>query len=224
MPALPDLPRTEAAIIEMTNAFRQENRLGPVKYNRALAAAARAFARYLAASGKFAHEADGREPYQRAEAQGYRYCLVAENLALNLDSRGFEATTLARDVVEGWKNSPAHRDNLLQKSATEVGVAVVPAPDRDPKFVSVQLLAQPDSAKVQFTIENRSGVTVHATMGPDSSALAPHSLITFETCEPYELVLTTGVRTTRLQPRAGDKVLVETAANGTVGVETRHKR
>jgi hypothetical protein len=183
MPALPDLPRTEAAIIEMTNQFRKENRLGSLKRNPALAAAARAFADYLAATGKFAHKADGREPYQRAEAQGYRYCLVAENLALNLDSRGFETTALAGDVVEGWINSPPHRQNLLQKNATEVGVAVVPAPDRDPKFISVQMLGQPESAKVKFTIENRSSAAVHATMGPDSSALEPHSLTTYETVQ-----------------------------------------
>jgi uncharacterized protein YkwD len=60
-----------------------------------------------AKSGKFGHEADGRQPGQRAEAQGYRYCTVAENLALNLDSRGFETKELARKAVEGWKARPA---------------------------------------------------------------------------------------------------------------------
>jgi uncharacterized protein YkwD len=219
MPNLPDLPATEAAIIAMTNAFRQENRLGPVRSNPALAAAARAFARYLATSGTFAHEADGREPYQRAEAQGYRYCLVAENLALNLDSRGFTATALAREVVDGWKNSQSHRENLLQKSASEVGVAVVAAPDRDAKFVSVQMLAQPESARARFTIENRSGVAVHATMGSDSSTLAPHSLTTYETCDLSELRLRVGTRITHLQPRAGDAVVIEAAANGAIRIE-----
>ena len=96
MATLPDLPQTEIAIVEMTNAFRKESRLGEVKPNAALTAAARAFAEYLAKTGKFAHEADGRQPAQRAEASGYRYCLVAENLAMNLDSRGFETRALAR--------------------------------------------------------------------------------------------------------------------------------
>ena len=89
MASLPDLPQTEIAIVEMTNAFRKDNKLAALAPNRALTLAARAFADYLGRSGKFAHEADGREPAQRAEAQGYRYCLVAENLGLNLDSRGF---------------------------------------------------------------------------------------------------------------------------------------
>ena len=63
------------------------------------------FAHYLAKTGKFAHEADGREPSDRAAEQGYRYCLLAENLALNLDSRGFESRKLAGDVLKGWKES-----------------------------------------------------------------------------------------------------------------------
>ena len=87
---LPDLPQTEIAIVEMTNAFRKASTLQEVKPNAVLAAAARAFAEYLARTGKFAHEADGREPQERTQAQGYRHCLVAENLAWNLDSRGFE--------------------------------------------------------------------------------------------------------------------------------------
>ena len=38
----------------MTNAFRKESKLGEVKPNAALTAAARAFAEYLAKTGKFA--------------------------------------------------------------------------------------------------------------------------------------------------------------------------
>src|SRR5262245_66468796 len=98
MASLPDLPQTEIAIVEMTNAFRKEQRLGALKPNAALTAAARAFADYLGRTGKFAHEADGREPHQRAEAQGYRYCLVAANLAFNLDRSGFEERQLALAV------------------------------------------------------------------------------------------------------------------------------
>jgi len=114
MASLPDLPRTELAIVEMTNAFRRESKLGEVKPNAALTAAARAFAQYLAKTGKFAHEADGRGPGERVVASGYQYCQVAENLAMNLDSRGFETRALARAVVEGWKGSPPHRANLLR--------------------------------------------------------------------------------------------------------------
>ena len=106
MASLPDLPQTEIAIVEMTNAFRKDNKLAPFKPNAALTAAARAFADYLGKSGKFAHEADGRQPAQRAEAQGYRYCTVAENLALNLDSRGFETSSSPAMWSKGGRPRP----------------------------------------------------------------------------------------------------------------------
>lgn len=126
---LPDLPQTEVAIVALTNALRKASALQEVKPNPALTAAARAFAAYLAKTGKFAHEADGRKPEDRAQAQGYQYCLVAENLAWNLNSRGFESAQLAREVVDGWKASPGHRENLLLQGATEIGVAVVRVPE-----------------------------------------------------------------------------------------------
>ncbi|MEQ1710072.1 MAG: CAP domain-containing protein, partial [Hyphomicrobium sp.] len=142
-PTLPDVPQVEVAIVELTNAFRREHKLGEVKANAALAKAARDYAAFLARSGTFSHTADGREPSARAESAGYQYCQVAENLALNLDSRGFESRALAGQAVEGWKNSPGHRKNLLAPHVVEIGVAVVRAPDKDPKFISVQVFGRP---------------------------------------------------------------------------------
>ncbi|MFT5508369.1 MAG: hypothetical protein ACI89J_001444, partial [Hyphomicrobiaceae bacterium] len=61
----PDLPNVEIAIIEMTNGFRRQNKLSELKRNRTLDQAARAFASYLARTGKFSHTADGRRPADR---------------------------------------------------------------------------------------------------------------------------------------------------------------
>ena len=147
MADIPDLARTELAIIAATNAFRRDERLGPLTRNAALDQTAKLFASYLAKSGRFAHEADGRQPADRAKASGYRYCTVAENLALNLDSRGFTAEKLSSEAIQGWKESPGHRKNMLLRHVTEIGVGVAQAPGGDPKFLSVQLLAgrKPDS-------------------------------------------------------------------------------
>jgi len=219
MAALPDLPQTEIAIVEMTNAFRKDNRFGAVKPNAALAAAARAFAEYLARTGKFAHAADGREPHERAVAQGYRYCLVAENLALNLDSRGFETRKLARDVVEGWKASPGHRANLLQAGATEIGVAVVRAPHRNPKYISVQLFGRPESLKVTFSIENRAGAAVTYILGEETHELPAGATVTHTSCEPEALTFEAAA-TQRHEPRSGDRYLVR-SQGAAVLVEVR---
>jgi hypothetical protein len=224
MATLPDLPQTEIAIVEMTNAFRKEQKLGALKPNAALTAAARAFADYLGKSGKFAHEADGRQPAQRAEAHGYRYCTVAENLALNLDSRGFETRQLARDAVEGWKASPGHRANMLRPHVTEVGVAVVRAPDRDPKFISVQLLGRPDSLKVQFTIENRAGAVVRYMLGEETVSLPARTIATYTRCEPDTLTFEkAGPPAQPHEPRNGDRFVVRAGTGGAVAVDVERK-
>jgi hypothetical protein len=224
MANLPDLPQSEIAIVEMTNAFRKENKLGEVKPNAALTAAARAFAEYLARTGKFAHEADGREPSARAAAQGYRYCLVAENLALNLDSRGFETRQLAGQVLQGWKDSPGHRANLLQAAATEIGVAVARAPDRNPKFISVQLFGRPEALQITFRIENRSGVTVHYRLGSDAQDLPPRTTVTHSDCWMAPLGFD-GVPTvsSRYAPRDGDRYLLSGAAQGGLKIDVVRK-
>jgi hypothetical protein len=224
MASLPDLPQTEIAIVEMTNAFRKENKLGALKPNAALTAAARAFADYLGKSGKFAHEADGRQPAQRAEAQGYRYCTVAENLALNLDSRGFETRQLAREAVEGWKDSPGHRANMLRPHVTEIGVAVVRAPDRDPKFISVQLFGRPDSLKVTFKIENRAGAEVRYTLGEETTSLPPRTIATYTRCEPDKLMFEkAGPAAQPHEPRDGDRYVVRSVTGGAVAVDVERK-
>ena len=221
MPVLPDLPQTELAIVEMTNAFRKEQRLGALKPNAALTAAARAFADYLGRTGKFAHEADGREPHQRAEAQGYRYCLVAENLAFNLDSRGFETSKLAFDVVEGWKGSPGHRRNMLEKNATEIGVGVMRARDRQPKFVSVQLFGRPESLKVSFAIENRTGVAVNYRLGDDSETLPARATASHTSCTAEPLQIDKAGPAAPLEPRDGDTFVLTQGAGGAIRVERK---
>ena len=224
MPVVPDLPQTEVAIIEMTNAFRQEHKLAGLKPNAALTAAARAFAAYLGKTGKFAHEADGREPHQRAEAQGYRYCLVAENLAYNLDSRGFAASQLARDVVEGWKTSPGHRDNMLEKNATDIGVGVARAADKTPKFISVQLFGRPESLKVGFVIENHSSVSVNYTLGDEKETLPARATASHSSCEPGALVIDKAEPgALRLEPRDGDRFVLRQGAAGAIKVERARK-
>ena len=97
---VPDLPQVEQHIVEMTNQVRQEQKLPALKINAMLAKAARAFARNVAKSGKFSHTADGRTPAQRAESAGYKHCEIAENLAMDQDSRGFDT---------GDSGAPGHR-------------------------------------------------------------------------------------------------------------------
>jgi len=214
MATLPDLPQTEMAIVEMTNAFRHESRRGEVKPNAALTAAARAFADYLVKTGAFAHEADGRMPAERAKAQGYRYCLVSENLAMNLDSRGFDSRTLAREAVEGWKNSPGHRANMLEPSVTEIGVAVARASADDPKFISVQMFGRPEALKIEFRIANQAGTPIRYALGGETYTLPVRSIVTHASCDPQPLTFAASAQ--RFEPRNGDRFVVRARGAGLV--------
>ena len=187
MADIPDLTKTEIAIVELTNAFRRSEKLADVRPNAQLTLAARLFAEYLAKTGQFAHEADGRQPADRAKAAGYAYCVVAENLALNLDSRGFTTAALAGQAVEGWKNSPGHRRNMLLEHVVETGVAVARAPDRDPKFLSVQLFGRPATLTYDVRIENRSSGTVSYTFAGATHAIEPRVVATHTACTPAEI-------------------------------------
>jgi hypothetical protein len=187
--AVPDIAKVETQIVEMTNAFRRENKLAAVTVDPALAAAAKAFADYLARTGTFSHTADGRQPAERIKASGYKACQVAENLALNKDSRGFEATELARRAVEGWKNSPGHRRNMLTETVTETGVGVVGG--KDQTYIAVQLFGRPERLRYQFRVENLSSASIGFKFAGQQETLVPRMTIRFASCTPATLTLET---------------------------------
>lgn len=219
---VPDLPKTEIAIVEMTNAFRAENKLGAVTPNAKLAAAARVYAQFLAKSDLFSHTADGRQPADRIKSAGYTYCSVGENLALNLDSRGFETRQLAREAVEGWKGSPPHRKTMLEPAVTEIGVGIAKS-TREEKYLSVQLFGRPDSLKYEFRIDNLSAATVAYKFGSEALELKPSTAVRHTACLPGTIEITGGKSangkpiaiTGRYEARNGDHYSIRPAAGGT---------
>lgn len=226
MADLPDLAKTEIVIVELTNAFRRSERLAEVRPNAELTRAAKLFAEYLAKTGRFAHEADGREPAERVVAAGYRYCMVSENLASNLDSRGFTTEGLAREAVDGWKGSPGHRKNMVEPHVTDIGVGVARAPTADPKFISVQLFGRPESLQYEFRVENRTGVTVTYTAADESHTIDPRVITTHTACTPGEITFEragnalTGVRLeSRFTARDGMLLSIVTGSDGRIRVE-----
>lgn len=132
------------AVVERTNAFRKTQGLEPASVEPALERAAREFARFMAKTGKYGHTADGRRPPQRATAQGYEYCIVSENIAYQYRSSGYDSATLAREMVEGWKESPEHRKNMLEPAVTQTGVGI--AQGDDGRYFGVQMFGRPKSA------------------------------------------------------------------------------
>jgi hypothetical protein len=225
----PDISQVERAIVEMTNAFRKENHLGQVKPNAELSRVARAYAEFLAKSKRFSHTADGRQPADRIKAAGYASCQVAENLASRQDSRGFETRQLAGEAIEGWKNSPGHRKNMLLPHVTEMGVAVAKANGAQ-KYLSVQLFARPQTFSYKFKINNEAAETVHYAFRDSSHEVRPRSVVTHTSCLPGEIAfrragnaLTGRTLNARYRARDGDVYVLRSSESGDIRIEVASK-
>ena len=224
MPMTPDIPDTEAAIIEMTNEFRRENSLAPVAINAQLTAAARAYARRLGRHKDLPHLMDGTTPATRAAEAGYAYCQIGENLAAAYDSRGFTAQRYAKLAVEGWERSPGHRKNLLLPHVTETGVAVARAGPDDARYIAVQLFGRPRTLNFEFQVMNGTPDTVPYVLAGQQHVVEPRATVTLTACMPREIVFSTDVRTGargRYETREGQVYTLKPAQDGGVTVEVK---
>lgn len=181
-----DIPKVESAIVEMTNVIRKGHNLSEVKPDPQLAAAARSYARFLAQSRLFSHTADGRQPTDRVKAIGYESCIVSENLASNLDSRGFESRQLAREAVEGWMDSPGHRKNILTGHVVDIGVGVAKVSGEE-RYISVQMFGRPRSLAYTFRVNNASGQIVRYKFLDNAHEIPPRHLLRHAACVPGEI-------------------------------------
>jgi uncharacterized protein YkwD len=136
--------RVEARVLALVNELRMERGLKPLERDRKLDAAAEYFGGYMASAGKLEHGADGSTPAARVKQRGYAYCVVSENIAYEYSSRGFTAERLAHTFVDGWRDSPTHRDNILDPEVTQTGLGV--ARSEKGEYYAAQLFARPPLA------------------------------------------------------------------------------
>jgi uncharacterized protein YkwD len=214
----PDLAKATQQVIDQTNDFRRSEKLAPVKVHDKLTATARDFANFMANSGKYGHEADGHTPAERAQAQGYAYCLVAENIAYVYRSTGFATDELSKQFVEGWKNSPEHRKNMLDPDMTETGVAIARS-ETTGIFYAVQLFGRPKSLMIAFRIINRSEATVEYKVGDQSHSIQPRYEMTHQVCRPTDVTFQWPDSTShRIRPINGDRYAIVANADGQLSV------
>src|SRR5688572_11449134 len=189
-------------VIEATNAFRREAGLRELASDEKLAATARDFAQFMARTGKFGHDADGRTPSQRAAKHGYEYCLVAENIGYQFRTRGYSSHELAGGLVEGWKNSPGHRKNLADRDATEIGVGI--ARGENGRYYAVQMFARPAALATEFSVANESRRPVEYRIGSKTYGLGPRMVRTHQACVAESVALPD--RT--VLPSRGDRLVI----------------
>ncbi len=79
--------------------------------------AAQAKAEHMAKNQYFSHNLpDGTAPWQFITNSGYEYLEAGENLAITNQSDS--------QVVDGWMNSLTHKENLLNKNYSDIGIGV----------------------------------------------------------------------------------------------------
>jgi hypothetical protein len=229
MPITPDIPKAEVAIVELTNAFRATSGLQALKRDPALTTAAQGYARFLAASTAFSHEADGRRPADRIKAAGYQACTSAENLAWVSDSRGFATHDLATQMVEGWKASPPHRKSMELPLVTETGVAIVKTRSEE-KYIGVQLFGRPASMQYTFEIENRGSQAVPYSLAGEAMRVEPNMLVRHTLCEPTEITFETKAgglvskpTTARFETKGAQVYRLTSGKGGTIAVQIDRK-
>ncbi|MFG0261922.1 MAG: CAP domain-containing protein [Novipirellula sp. JB048] len=179
----------EQAIVAQTNEFRNSNQLDAVQREEHLTQAAKQFAEFIARTGKYGHRANDMTPAERAEAAGYDYCVIRENIAYRTNSGAVSADSLIEVFVQGWVDSPPHRENMLADFVTDTGVAV--ATTDDLTYYAVQLFGRPKTAafRIKMTNETEESQTLEfrANDQQDEVELQPHMILTMTRCFPTKV-------------------------------------
>ena len=113
--ALP-LAAQSGSALDWVNGFRRIKRRAPLTWSPLLERVAQAHADDMAQNGFFSHDgSDGSDIATRLDRAGYGWCAAAENIAKGHGS--------VAEVLEGWRASPGHRRNMLNREVTEMGLA-----------------------------------------------------------------------------------------------------
>ena len=139
-----DAEKTELLIHKEINDRREEAGLSALSYDADLATVASGHSEHMADEGFFAHEGPNGDGFRERYADAGYYCEV--NLPGDRVSRGSEniyktwiyeqieaengtnyyasEESLAKGVVDGWMQSPSHRDNILTEHWRVEGIGV----------------------------------------------------------------------------------------------------
>jgi len=107
----------ENEVARLVNAERAKAGLPALKFNWELSRVARYKSADMANKGYFSHNSPTYvTPFQMMENFGLRFSAAGENIA-------YGQRTPA-EVMRDWMNSPGHRNNILSRSYTEIGVGL----------------------------------------------------------------------------------------------------
>lgn len=130
-------PITKEILINLTNAERKAQSIQVLGENEILNRVALNKARDIMEKQYFSHTSpEGKPFYKWIEESGYNYRYAGENLAIDF--------TESEEVMKAWMESPAHRDNILNKNYTQIGIGIMTGTFEDhTSTIVVQIFGQP---------------------------------------------------------------------------------
>lgn len=116
---------SEMGLLDLVTQFRAQHGLPPLRPSAILMESAHQWAEFMASNDYFAHDGSyGSTHTSRAHDLGYpASAWVGANILFGQPD--------ADKAFAAWKNSPPHRDNMLGRSYTEIGVALGVEPGWD---------------------------------------------------------------------------------------------
>lgn len=134
IPDASPLKTLEDEVVRLVNAERAKYGLPALKNNWQVARVARYKSQDMVNRGYFAHQSPTYgSPFNMMENFGIKFSAAAENIA--------KGQRTAKDVVAAWMNSPGHRENILSKQTTEIGVGA--AKESNGTLVWTQMFIKP---------------------------------------------------------------------------------
>lgn len=147
-----DAQQIEYLVHDLTNQERQSNGLSLLSFESEISQIARGHSLDMATREYFAHETpEGLTPTDRADELGYScekmvglliYTGIAENIfqghlfdsyyTVNEEIISYDWISeeeIAQITVDGWMNSPGHRENILTEIFDKEGIGVEITPD-----------------------------------------------------------------------------------------------
>lgn len=108
----------EQEVVELTNQEREKQGLAPLEIDSELSLVSKDKSKDMLNNQYFSHDSPTYgSPFDMMEQYGISYRTAGENIAKGQSS--------PEEVVDGWMNSPGHRENILNGDFTHIGVGYV---------------------------------------------------------------------------------------------------
>ncbi len=116
----------EQLVFKATNEFRIKNNLQPLIWDQRLSDIAYGHSADMIVRDFFDHvNPDGQAPTERIHRQHRQFIgNTGENVSVIVAAPPLDAMFISENAMSGWLKSPPHRENILDRAFTHIGIGV----------------------------------------------------------------------------------------------------